>query len=61
MISLFENFSKLSRLPNAKEWEELENEIPPSLVSKMRAHYSHPDDVDLFTGLLSENKVAQFE
>jgi hypothetical protein len=50
-------YRQVCRLPRATEWADLEAEIPVELVVTMRGLYKHPDDVDLFPGLLAERKV----
>ena len=50
-------YRQVCRLPRAASWAQLAGEIPRAAVDRMKAHYAHPDDVDLFTGLLSEHKV----
>jgi len=45
-------------LPRACSWEEKPEEISQEKWDNLRAVYDEPNDVDLFTGGLSETQVA---
>ena len=42
----------------AKEFKDLRYEVSPEMIEKLSILYHHPDDIDLFTGLLTEEKTS---
>ena len=56
-LSGYNKFREFCGRGRATEWRDLDNDIPGSGINKLQSVYMHPDDVDLFPGLLMEKKV----
>lgn len=50
----YRHFCKLKR---AQTFHDLESEIPSKIVAQLALAYKHVDDIDLFTGGISERSV----
>ena len=53
----YNSYREVCRLSRAKTFEDFLSEIGRETVEKMSQVYDHPDDVDLFTGLMSETRI----
>ena len=53
----YNSYREVCRLTRAKTFEDFLPEIERETVEKMGQVYTHPDDVDLFTGLMSETRL----
>jgi len=53
----YNNYREMCKLSRAKTFVDFKEEIPLDIIYRMQKIYKHPDDVDLFTGLLSETKL----
>jgi len=53
----YNNYREMCKLKKAKTFIDFKDEIPLDLIYKMQRIYKHPDDVDLFPGLLSETRL----
>lgn len=56
-ISGYNNYRVKCNLTKAKNFEDLRGEISSELVTRLQNLYEHVDDIDLFTGGLSEQPV----
>jgi len=56
-ISGYNKYREVCQLPRAKQFLDLKNEIRGEIISKLMKVYNHPDDIDLFTGLLAEKRL----
>ena len=53
----YNSYREVCGLPKATSFDDFLSEIRVETVKQMEKVYSHPDDVDLFTGLMSERKI----
>jgi len=53
----YNKYREMCKLKRATRFSDFKEEIKPDIILKMQQFYAHPDDVDLFTGLLSETKL----
>ena len=53
----YNKYREVCGLSKAASFFDFLTEIKPETVEQMRHVYRHPDDVDLFTGLMSETKL----
>jgi len=53
----YNKYRELCELPRANTFLDFQQEIRLDLIYRMQKIYKHPDDVDLFTGLLAETKL----
>jgi peroxidase len=54
----YNKYREMCKLKRASKFLDFQNEIPLEIIKKLQKTYHHPDDVDLFPGLLSERKLA---
>jgi len=53
----YNKYREMCGLRRAKSFKELVDEIPSETIRRLMEVYEDPDDVDLFTGLVSETKL----
>uniref|UniRef100_T1IHP0 Peroxidase n=1 Tax=Strigamia maritima TaxID=126957 RepID=T1IHP0_STRMM len=53
-IATYNQMRQLCQLKSASSFDDLAAEIPVQIINKLKAIYRHVDDIDLFTGGLSE-------
>merc|ERR1719209_697109 len=53
----YNEYRAICNLKKATSFDELSREIPQRLINKMKQVYASVDDVDLFTGGLSETPL----
>lgn len=56
-LNSYNKYRQYCNLTRAKTFQDLTNEIPADLITRLQSVYSHVDDIDLFTGGLSELPV----
>jgi len=56
-IGPYNSYRQLCNLTRARTFDELAPEVPPELIKRLAKLYQSVDDVDLFTGGLSETPV----
>lgn len=56
-ITGYNKYRVKCNLSEAKTFRDLSNEIAPELIDRLEKVYAHVDDIDLFTGGLSERPV----
>jgi len=54
----YNKYREICGLRRAIRFSDFSSEIPVAWVAELEAVYRHPDDVDLFPGLLAERKLA---
>merc|ERR1712059_224185 len=55
----YNKYRQVCGLRKAANFADLQNEVPEILVGKLAALYNHPDDIDLFTGLMAEKRLSE--
>lgn len=53
----YNEYRAICNLTKAKTFQDLSNEISAELITRLEGLYAHVDDIDLFTGGLSESSV----
>ena len=53
----YNKYREVCGLNRAVRFSDFLSEIPEALVEQLQEVYRHPDDVDLFPGLLAETKL----
>uniref|UniRef100_A0A336LIY5 CSON007160 protein n=2 Tax=Culicoides sonorensis TaxID=179676 RepID=A0A336LIY5_CULSO len=56
-IPSYNNYRALCNLKRAQTWEDLNREIPPEVITRLRRIYANVDDIDLFPGGMSERPL----
>jgi len=56
-IAGYNKYREVCKLTRARLFIDLKQEIPVEIINKLQKVYKHPDDIDLFTGLLSEKRL----
>ncbi|ODM91242.1 Peroxidasin [Orchesella cincta] len=53
----YNSYREVCSLKRATSFQDLSNEIPSDVLAKLKEAYAHVDDIDLFTGSISEKPV----
>lgn len=53
-LATYTEWRSICNMPIVNEWPDLDDTMRPSSLRVMKSIYKHPQDVDLYVGILSE-------